>query len=133
MTDILSRYNGVSLAYLGDAVIELHIRARLLAFGITDTGRLSMASQKLVCAGTQSVILDAVLPELTEEEMTAYKRGRNHRAASKPKHATVAEYSRATGLEALFGYLWLLGAEKRIEALFSLAYDAQIEALRGQI
>ena len=103
MLDI--NYNGVTLAYIGDAVIELAVREMLISSGITDTGRLSYAAQKLVCAQTQSEIVEKLLPLLTFEEEAAYKLGRNHRVSGKPKHASVSEYSRATGLEAIFGYL----------------------------
>ena len=66
-------YNGVTLAYIGDAVIELAIREMLISSGITDTGRLSAAAQKLVCAKTQSDIVEKLLPLLTQEEEAAYK------------------------------------------------------------
>ena len=120
MLDI--NYNGVTLAYIGDAVIELAVREALISSGITDTGRLSFAAQKLVCAPTQSEVVEKLLPVLTEEEMAAYKLGRNHRISGKPKHASVSEYSRATGLEAIFGYLHLTGKTERIQTLLHVAY-----------
>ena len=86
-------YNGVTLAYIGDAVIELAIREALISSGVTDTGRLSAAAQKLVCAKMQSDIVEKLLPILTPEEEAAYKLGRNHRISGKPKHASVSEYS----------------------------------------
>ena len=85
-------YNGATLAYIGDAVIELLIREALTSSGISDTGRLSAAAQKLVCAKTQSAIADMLLPELSEKEEAAYRLGRNHHASGKPKNATVAEF-----------------------------------------
>ena len=115
-------YNGVTLAYIGDAVIELAIREALIASGVTDTGRLSAAAQKLVCAPMQSQLVEKLLPILTPEEEAAYKLGRNHRISGKPKHASVSEYSRATGLEAVFGYLHLTGNTARIKDLIELAY-----------
>lgn len=121
MLDI--NYNGVTLAYIGDAVIELAVREALISSGVTDTGRLSSAAQKLVCAPTQSEVLEKILPLLTEDEEAAYKLGRNHRISGKPKHASVSEYSRATGLEAIFGYLHLLGKSERIQTLIYAAYD----------
>ena len=121
MLDI--NYNGVTLAYIGDAVIELAVRDALISSGRTDTGRLSFAAQKLVCAQTQSAVVEKLLPILTEEETAAYKLGRNHRISGKPKHASVSEYSRATGLEAIFGYLHLTGNAERVQQLIHAAYD----------
>ena len=112
-------YNGATLAYIGDAVL---IREALTDSGISDTGRLSAAAQKLVCAKTQSAIADMLLPELSEKEEAAYRLGRNHHASGKPKNATAAEYSRSTGLEAVFGYLHITGDDGRIRELFDKAY-----------
>ena len=115
-------YNGVTLAYIGDAVIELAVREVLITSGITDTGRLSAAAQKLVCAKTQSDIVEKLLPLLTPQEEAAYKLGRNHKVSGKPKHASVSEYSRATGMEAIFGYLHLTAQTERIKRLIETAY-----------
>lgn len=126
-------YNGVTLAYIGDAVIELAIREMLISSGITDTGRLSAAAQKLVCAKTQSDIVEKLLPLLTQEEEAAYKLGRNHRVSGKPKHASVSEYSRATGVEAIFGYLHLNGENNRIRELVEVAYNSLFTEIKGNI
>lgn len=124
MLDIL--YNGVTLAYIGDAVIELAIREKLITSGVTDTGRLSAAAQKLVCAKAQSDAVEIIRPLLTEEEEAAYKLGRNHHISGKPKHASVSEYSRATGFEAVFGYLHLKNNHERIRFLIESAYNDKI-------
>jgi len=126
-------YNGVTLAYIGDAVIELAVREALISSGITDTGRLSAAAQKLVCAKTQSDIVEKLLPLLTPEEEAAYKLGRNHRVSGKPKHASVSEYSRATGVEAIFGYLHLNGEADRIRILIETAYSELLEKTKSNI
>ena len=126
-------YNGVTLAYIGDAVIELAIREALILSGITDTGRLSAAAQKFVCAPTQSNVVEKLLPILTPEEEAAYKLGRNHRVSGKPKHASVAEYSRATGLEAIFGYLHLTNDSERIRHMIEMAYGDMMEEIREKI
>jgi ribonuclease-3 family protein len=131
MLDI--NYNGVTLAYIGDAVIELAVREALISSGITDTGRLSFAAQKLVCAPTQSEVVEKILPLLTEDEEAAYKLGRNHRISGKPKHASVSEYSRATGLEAIFGYLHLTGQTERIQNLLHAAYDEIFSDIKYKI
>lgn len=126
-------YNGVTLAYIGDAVIELYLREALIAFGITDTGRLSAAAQKLVCAPTQSELTEKLLPLLTPEEEAAYKLGRNHKVGGKPKHASVAQYSRATGMEAVFGYLHLTGAHARSTELLRTIYGERLSELQSEI
>ncbi len=126
-------YNGVTLAYIGDAVIELAIREALISSGVTDTGRLSAAAQKLVCAKMQSDIVETLLPVLTPEEEAAYKLGRNHRVSGKPKHASVSEYSRATGLEAVFGYLHLIGDTERIRHLIETAYSDRLCEIKNKI
>ena len=126
-------YNGVTLAYIGDAVIELAIREALILSGITDTGRLSAAAQKFVCAPTQSNVVEKLLPILKPEEEAAYKLGRNHRISGKPKHASVAEYSRATGMEAIFGYLHLTGDYERIRNLIQTAYSDMMEEMKDKI
>ena len=115
-------YNGVTLAYIGDAVIELAIRERLIMSGVTDTGRLSAVAQKFVCAKAQSDAVEIVRPLLTEEEEAAYRLGRNHHISGKPKHASVSESSRATGFEAIFGYLHLTGNRERVQFLIETAY-----------
>lgn len=129
MTKDLTQMNGVTLAYIGDAVIELLIREALLASAVMDTGKLSAMAQTLVCAPAQSEIVEILLPLLTEKEEAAYRLGRNHRITGKPKRATVAEYSRATGLEAIFGYLHLVGENERIHVLFKAGYEEKIRNL----
>ena len=126
-------YNGVTLAYIGDAVIELAIREMLITSGVTNTGRLSAAAQKFVCAPTQSQVIEKLLPILTPEEEAAYKLGRNHRVTGKPKHASVSEYSRATGMEAVFGYLHLTTQSERIRELIRIAYSDIFDEIKNKI
>ena len=126
-------YNGVTLAYIGDAVIELAIREMLITSGVTNTGRLSAAAQKFVCAPTQSQVIEKLLPLLTPEEETAYKLGRNHRVSGKPKHASVSEYSRATGMEAVFGYLHLTSQNERVRELIQIAYTDIFDEIKNKI
>ena len=117
--------NGLSLAYLGDAVLEVQTRKRLLSLGVTDVGKLNKLALHYVRAVDQSAAVERILPHLTEDEEAAYKRGRNSHGVSAPKSATVAEYRRATGMEALFGWLYLQGMSERIEELFDLAFPRQ--------
>ena len=76
-----------------------------------------------VCAPAQAAVADRILPLLTEEELGFYRRGRNAHVHAIPKHATAAEYGKATGLEALFGWLYLRGQNERIEELFAIILE----------
>ncbi|MGM9626336.1 MAG: Mini-ribonuclease 3 [Eubacteriales bacterium] len=111
--------SGGALAYLGDAVLEVLVRRMLVSTGIANAGRLSRMSLDYVRATAQSAGLEALLPLLTEEESAVYRRGRNA-AGAHPKSAGVGEYRRATGLEALFGYLYVQGNTARLEELFAV-------------
>ena len=111
--------SAASLAYLGDAVLEVLVRTRIVAGGVQ---RPSEASLAYVTAAAQSDAAERILPLLTEEEDAIYRRGRNCVHANVPKKATVAQYRRATGFGALFGYLHLIGDRARITELFCAAY-----------
>ncbi len=117
-----TQYNGLLLAYIGDGVLELLVREKLIATGETNTGKLSAMAQKIVCAPAQSEKVELLLPLLSEEELSIYKLGRNHKVSGKPRHASIVEYHRATGMEALFGYLHLEGREARARELFEELY-----------
>ena len=117
--------NGLTLAYLGDAVLEVQTRKRLLSLGITDLKTLNKAALSYVRAVDQSAAMDRLLPHLSEDEEAIFKRGRNSHGVSAPKSATVVQYRRATGMEALFGWLYLRGENERIEALFELAFPRE--------
>lgn len=121
---------GACLAYLGDAVFEVLVREHLLETGISDVGRLNELALSYVRATAQSRAIEALLPYLTEEETSDYKRGRNG-AGAHPKSASVVEYRRATGLEALFGALWLRGETARARELFA-RYCAVCESPQGE-
>ena len=115
----------LTLAFLGDAVYELYARSRIVKEGNTPVNNLHLKTVELVNAGAQSAAVARIEACLTEEELAIYKRGRNASASSTPKHADIADYRRATGLEALFGYLFLMGEQERIEQLFLLAIDQE--------
>ena len=115
--------NGASLAYIGDAVIELTVRRSLLELGSGDVGAMNKIADSLVRATAQSKAMDKIMPLLTEEEVAVYKRGRNTHTHTVPKSAKVSEYRKATGMEALFGYLHLEGKTDRIRELFDAAYE----------
>ncbi len=117
----------LELAYLGDAVIELMVRYRLVAAGVTGVGRLNELSKEYVKASAQSKALENILPELDEKEAEIFRRARNNSKISAPKSASSAEYRRATGLEALFAYLYLQGEHSRLDYLFDLCYRDVID------
>lgn len=116
--DRAKQMNSVVLAFVGDAVYTLLVRERLALQGGTDTGELNRRASELVSAHGQSGSLERILPLLSEEEADIFRRGRNAKKPTKSKHATVGEYVRSTGFEALVGYLYLTGQYGRIEELF---------------
>jgi len=111
--------SSLALAHIGDAVFELLVRTKLCVEGGTTNGRLHQQTVALVQAPTQARFALRIQPLLTPEEAAVYRRGRNAHPHGIPKHATPGEYARATGLEALFGALYLSGQTARIEALFA--------------
>lgn len=113
-----------ALAYLGDSVLEIRVREKLVNDGISGSGNLNRASLSYVKASEQAAAMHRIIPVLDEEETLVFKRGRNMSGGNVPKSATVSEYRMATGMEVLFGYLHMLGRNERIDDLFSLAYPA---------
>ena len=111
--------SGLSLAYVGDAVYELMVRAWLCAAGSRTNGDLHAAAVRYVSAQAQAAFMEKLLPLLSEEETAVYKRGRNARVNAIPIHATPGQYHAATGFEALFGHLWLTGQHERLNELFN--------------
>lgn len=109
------------MAYLGDAVLELAARERLVKFGNLSPERLHFEALSFVAASKQSKAVENILPLLTAAETEVYKRGRNAKGRA-PKSASVTEYRRATGMECLFGYLYLSGGFMRISELFDAAF-----------
>lgn len=114
----------LALAFLGDAVYELCARRRMVEGENCPVGKLHAKTVELVNAGAQSAAFARLESVLTEEELTVYKRGRNTNTQSTPKHADIGDYRRATGIEALFGFLYLKGQAGRINELFALAAEA---------
>ncbi|MBO5873326.1 MAG: ribonuclease III [Clostridia bacterium] len=105
------------LAFVGDAYYGLLVR-EMLAETNRPSGELHSESVKLVKAGAQAAAFKIIESELTDTELSVYKRGRNSHVNSIPKNASVGEYHSATGLEALFGYLHLSGEDQRAKELF---------------
>ena len=122
----LQQVNAISalgLAHMGDGVYELLCRSHLCAQGPQNVGNLHKATVQMVKAPTQAKFADRLLPHLTETEMAYYRRGKNSHVHAVPKGASPAEYAKATGLEALFGALYLSGQTARINELFHIMLE----------
>ncbi len=113
-------YGALALAYMGDSVYETLIRKHLLEKGNAPVGKLHKLAKEYVSAKAQSKIMDILEPVLTEDEMAVFKRGRNAKPHTVPKNTDITVYKRATGMEALFGYLYLTGNTARVDELMSL-------------
>lgn len=110
----------LTLAFIGDAVYELLVRKRLVNEANRQSKKLHAESIKMVNAVAQSQASEKILPLLDENEAAAYRRGKNAHVEHFPKGATAMQYNMATGLEALFGWLYLCGKFDRIDELFSV-------------
>ena len=121
--------SAANLAYLGDCVFELYVREYLVKSGVQ---RPSVESLRYVTAKVQSSAAEKILPLLTEEEEGEYKRGRNIGHSNVPKSSTALEYRRATGLESLFGWLYLSGKHDRIRVLFDAAFSDDENGTDGE-
>ena len=113
-------YSPLTLAYIGDGIYDLVIRTILVKKANCPVNRLHRQASALVKAGDQSKMMEVIEPVLTEEEERVYKRGRNAHSPTMAKHATMADYRRATGFEALMGYLYLKEDFGRMLALIRL-------------
>lgn len=116
--------SNLGLAHIGDGVFELLCRSYLCAKGEKTVGRLHKDTVQLVKAPAQSGFVEKLLPHLTEEELAYYRRGKNSHVHAVPKGATPAQYAKATGLEALFGALYLSGQTERLNELFHIMMEA---------
>lgn len=123
MEDSLNTYSSASLAYLGDCALEICVREYLVReLKISSSAKLNKLALDFVRAKSQAEAMKNILPMLSEAEEAVFKRGRNVGHTNTPKSATVAEYRSATGMEALFGWLWLADKKDRINELFRAAY-----------
>ena len=114
----LAGISALGLAHMGDGVFELLVRSWLCLHGKATSAGLLRATVARVAAPAQARQMERMLPLLTEEELAIYRRGRNAHVHAVPKHATAGEYAKATGLECLFGALFLTGQTARINELF---------------
>ena len=115
--------SSLGLAHLGDCVFELMVRSWMCLHGKSKVKDLHRATVQYVSAPAQAARFERIEPILTQEESDVFRRGRNTAPHSVPKAATRGEYQTATGLEALFGYLYLQGRTERLNELFELMMD----------
>ena len=115
--------SNLGLAHMGDCVFEILCRAYLCTRGDKTVDKLHRDTINMVKATSQAKFAEKMLPLLTEEELAFYRRGKNSHVHAVPKSATPAEYAKATGVESLFGALYLLGRKERISQLFGLILE----------
>jgi ribonuclease-3 family protein len=127
MTD----FSPLTLAYVGDAVFELLTRASVLERGETGVNALNQRAKEFVTAEAQRSFYFDVFDQLSPDEQMIMKRGRNAKPNAKSKNATVADYQHATGLEALFGYLYLTGKNERLREIFNMCVKT-VESVKNE-
>ena len=120
----IKTYSPLTLAYIGDGIYDLIIRTLVLNKGDKQVQKLHLETSTLVNAGTQSKMMRTLQEHLTEEEHAVYKRGRNAKSVSPAKNQSVTDYRRATGFEALLGYLYLKKDWERILTLVKMGLDS---------
>lgn len=129
--EALNKYTPLALAYLGDAVFELHIRNKILINNMNlKPKKLHELTREFVKAQAQAQIYHILIPYLNEEEMDVMKRGRNAKPPSSGKNSSISDYRHATGVETLFGYLYVLeeislnNEFSRIRELIDICYNS---------
>ena len=120
---ILQSTPTLNLAFIGDGVYDLLVREYLVTHSSAHVGELNQRKVKMVNCKSQAEYVRLILPALSEEEAEVYKRGRNTKVNSASKHSTLSDYHAATGLETLFGWLYLKGRHDRINELFTLIIE----------
>lgn len=124
----VNKISMLGLAHVGDGVYELLIRGMLCQSGHSAVVDLHRSTVAMVKAQAQAQAVGKLLPILSEEEHAVYNRGRNAKVNSVPKHADISQYHAATGLEALFGWLYLQGRIDRINQLFAVVMEGEAHA-----
>lgn len=120
-------YSPLGLAYIGDAVYELIVRTIVLSDGNMSVNKYHKKSSSMVKASAQTQVFEKIEGVLSQEEMAVYKRGRNSKSGSVAKHASMMDYRKATGVEALIGYLYLNGQMDRAIELIGAGFDLKNE------
>lgn len=116
-------YSPLTLAYMGDGVFDLIIRSVVVGKGNTKASQLHLRTSQIVKAHSQAVLIETLVPYLTEEEMDVYRRGRNAKSPTMAKNASMSDYRKATGLEALIGYLYVTDQFERAVELVRLGLN----------
>ena len=122
-SDVIAEYSPLALAFLGDAVYELEVRGHIVRQGNSTPKKLTDKSSFFSRAHTQAILCDLILPDLSDEEADILRRGRNANVNTVPKHASHADYHKATSVEALFGYLYLTGRMDRVRELMQRVWS----------
>ena len=117
-------YSPLTLAYIGDCIYDLVIKSIMVSRGNKQVNKLHKETSNLVQASTQSLMMRTMQEHLTEEERAVYKRGRNAKSVSPAKNQSITDYRRATGFEALLGYLYLTKNWKRLIDLVKIGLDS---------
>lgn len=120
----VNKLSMLALAHVGDGIYELLFRTRLCMEGHSNVNSLHKLTVANVNAVAQAKAAEKIIPLLTEDELAVYKRGRNTKVNSVPHNANIGQYHAATGLEALFGWLYLRGMTQRIKELFDIITEA---------
>ena len=120
----IREYSPLTLAYIGDCIYDLVIKSLVINAGNKQVNKLHQETSKLVQASTQSLMMRTMQEHLTEEEHAVYKRGRNAKSVTPAKNQSITDYRRATGFEALLGYLYLKKDYKRLLDLVKIGLDS---------
>lgn len=120
-----NEYSPLVLAYMGDCIFDLLVRTMIIKEGNCPVNVLHKKAKNYVSAVNQAVMFEKISEIATEEELAVLKRGRNAKSFTKAKNASVIDYRHATGLEALFGYLYLKGESERINELFKICINEE--------
>lgn len=126
----IKTYSPLVLAYIGDGIYDLIIRTIIVYQGNTQPNKLHRRASELVKAATQSTMIDLIFEDMTTEEQEMFRRGRNAKSPTMAKNATMKDYRKATGFEALMGYLYLKGNYDRMTDLIKLGL-ARLEEQKG--
>ena len=121
----IQTYSPLTLAYIGDAAYELVVRTFLVDQGNSRPDKLHRKASSMVKAAAQAAMAEALKDSLTEEELSVYRRGRNAKSPTMAKNASISDYRKATGFEALMGYLYLKGEQKRLIDLVYAGFVSQ--------
>ena len=122
-------YSPLTLAFIGDCVFDLVIRSYVVAEGNRATESLHKSKSRIVKASAQAAMIDRIYDSLTPEEQDIYRRGRNAKSHTMAKNASMADYRKATGLEALCGYLYLQDRTDRILELIKLGMEEESQGM----